>query len=339
MKQKVLTVSVAAYNVERYIKQALDSFTVPGVYERVEVFVIDDGGTDKTCDIVKEYANNYPSTFILVNKKNGGWGSTVNYSINHATGKYFKLLDGDDYFESKNLAEYLDILEQIDADIIYTPYMEFDDLSGRVLRIVDDHPLIDTGKILEMDDAIKIIDFLMHNSTVKSSILKEHNIKISENCFYTDGEYIIKIMAYAKTVSAFDKIIYCYRLGRSGQSVSAEGMKKHIKDYEHVIECLLEFYDMLDVIGKKNICMRLRDWLLPDYYKFHIVAGDVASLSDFDVNLETKYPELYKLRLRPFNRKKVTCVKFLRLCKFNWVAFKIANFGGDVFNKIKILGI
>ena len=93
---KLLTVSIAAYNMEKYIRQALDSLLSCRHAQSIEIFVIDDGGTDHTLEIAKEYAWKHPGTVIPVHKENGGYGSTINYSIEHATGKYFKQLDGDD---------------------------------------------------------------------------------------------------------------------------------------------------------------------------------------------------------------------------------------------------
>ena len=53
--QKVLSVSVAAYNVEKFIEQCLDSFIDPAILDRVEVLVTDDGSKDRTSEIVSAY--------------------------------------------------------------------------------------------------------------------------------------------------------------------------------------------------------------------------------------------------------------------------------------------
>jgi glycosyltransferase involved in cell wall biosynthesis len=99
MKSKILTVSVSAYNVENYIDEALSKFLVLGdMLNDIEILIIDDGGTDRTKDIALMYAQKYPETYKFIHKQNGGWGSTVNTGIRLASGKYFKQLDGDDYF-------------------------------------------------------------------------------------------------------------------------------------------------------------------------------------------------------------------------------------------------
>lgn len=86
--QKVLSISVAAYNVEKFIEQCLDSFVDPAILDRVEVLVTDDGSKDRTPEIVSAYekiSRNIP--FDLT--KNAGPGSTVNSGIKHATGNIF----------------------------------------------------------------------------------------------------------------------------------------------------------------------------------------------------------------------------------------------------------
>ena len=87
MTGKLLTISIAAYNVEAFIEQALSSVCVPEIIDRLEIFVVDDGGTDGTLDIARRFAERYPASVFLVHKENGGYGSTVNYSLAHATGK------------------------------------------------------------------------------------------------------------------------------------------------------------------------------------------------------------------------------------------------------------
>ena len=98
---KILTISVAAYNVENYISNTLESLLVDDI-DDIEILVEDDGGIDNTANIVKEYEEKYPNVVKLIHKENGGYGSTINKSLEIATGKYFKQLDGDDWYDSNN---------------------------------------------------------------------------------------------------------------------------------------------------------------------------------------------------------------------------------------------
>ena len=86
--QKILSISVAAYNMEKFIRQNLDSFVHSAVAKDIEVLVIDDGSKDATAEIVREYERKYPDTVRLIQQENAGPGSTVNRGMDHATGKY-----------------------------------------------------------------------------------------------------------------------------------------------------------------------------------------------------------------------------------------------------------
>lgn len=225
--EKILTVSIAAYNVQNYIKKTLESLLV-GKIDDLEILVEDDGGTDRTINIVKEYEEKYPNIVKLVHKENGGYGSTINKSIEIASGKYFKQLDGDDWYDSENFTEFLNLLRKIDVDAIYTPYKEFYE-NKEIYKLND---FIDEniyGK-LSIEEAIKQNKnhFNMYTICYRTEILRKNNIKLLEKCFYTDTQYAMYPMPYVNSIYIFHKPIYVYRLGRAEQSVSVEG---HIKHY------------------------------------------------------------------------------------------------------------
>ena len=71
--EKLLTISIAAYNVEGYIRNTLDSLIVPEILDKLEVFIVDDGGNDNTLQIAREYESKYPETFHAVHKEIIRW--------------------------------------------------------------------------------------------------------------------------------------------------------------------------------------------------------------------------------------------------------------------------
>ena len=75
---KILTVSVAAYNVEKYLDQTLSTLNDKRLIEDIEVLIIDDGSKDHTKDIALEYQAMAPEIFKYIAKDNGGHGSTIN---------------------------------------------------------------------------------------------------------------------------------------------------------------------------------------------------------------------------------------------------------------------
>ncbi len=238
---KVLTISIAAYNSEQYIQKALDSLITTEIIDDLEIFVIDDGGTDATLRIAQTYAERYPQSIFPVHKENGGYGSTVNYSLDHASGKYFKLLDGDDWFAVDNLCEYVRTLKTVDTDIIITPFMKY--VEGGESRLVNSVE----GYVLDQDLDISGLEFRkvfgMWAITYKTELVKKSNLQLPLHCLYTDQIYSTVPFAYANTIRFVDKHVYCYRLGRDGQSVSKESRIKHRKSHLLMQELLCVFYE------------------------------------------------------------------------------------------------
>ena len=228
---KILSISVAAYNVEKFLDQTLSSLCVQDVLDKIEIIIVNDGSSDKTDLIAKEYVEKYSDSFILINKKNGGYGSTINSSLEIATGKYYKLLDGDDWFYSDNLATYIKTLNKIEADIIYTPFFIYEN---------DLPPIIESFSLEQVISSSEIYALSMHAMAVRTNLIK-HRIKITEHCFYTDFEFAIKCLDLASTLYYFDCPIYCYRLGRDGQSVSLRGYLKHLDNHEAITKMVMAY--------------------------------------------------------------------------------------------------
>ena len=85
--EKILTITIPSYNVEKYLQQTLDSFIDDEILNDIEVLVVDDGSKDRTATIGKAYEEKYPDTFRVISKENGGHGSTINRGIQEAKGK------------------------------------------------------------------------------------------------------------------------------------------------------------------------------------------------------------------------------------------------------------
>lgn len=223
---KILTISVAAYNVASYINNCLDSLCVSEIIKDIEVFVVDDGATDDTLKIAKEYEKKYPFSFHVVHKENGGYGSTVNYSIKHATGKYFKLLDGDDWYDSDELVKLIKMLKKTDSDIVVTNYKTGPDKSG--LKIIDYYSNEKPG-VKKLSGFIPVRYFGMWAMVVKTKVLRDCKLTLPEHELYTDQYFCTYPLAYAKTIQFVNCCVYCYRTERDGQSMSKESRIKHYK--------------------------------------------------------------------------------------------------------------
>ena len=78
---KIVSISIAAYNVENFLDETLSSLYCPDVLDDIEVFIVNDGSKDATADIARKYVDKCPTSFFLIDKTNGGYGSTINATM------------------------------------------------------------------------------------------------------------------------------------------------------------------------------------------------------------------------------------------------------------------
>ncbi|ETP72233.1 glycosyl transferase [Lachnospiraceae bacterium JC7] len=234
-EDKVLTISIAAYNVEKTIGRTLDSLVknVPGeVLGRLDIIVVNDGSKDNTLSIVKNYSDSYPDVITIIDKENGGWGSTVNSSLKQARGKYYKLLDGDDWFVSENLKEYVDFLIKAEADMVLAPYVK----CYPQKEYKEDHHKEIGSDVCDIEVLKLNTDIYMHEVAVKTERLRRDFRELTKNCFYTDMEFMLDVIMASENIQRFGKEIYVYQLGSDGQSVSVDGLRRHHKDTVRVAQ-------------------------------------------------------------------------------------------------------
>ena len=98
---KYISFAIPCYNSEAYMEKAINSILVGG--EDVEIIVVNDGSKDGTQEIAERYQEKYPTIVKAVAKPNGGHGDAVNCGLEHATGKYFKVVDSDDWVDEEAL--------------------------------------------------------------------------------------------------------------------------------------------------------------------------------------------------------------------------------------------
>lgn len=294
--EKILTISIAAYNVEEYIRHTLDSIITPGSIDALQILVVDDGGKDGTLAIVKEYEEKYPNSVFGVHKENGGYGSVINTSIRLAKGKYFKQLDGDDWFETENLDAFVETLRNVDADYVVTPMHMFNEVDESIVTR-DYFEKLPEGKY-NFDE----MDFTeispMHCSAFRTALLQEHNITITEHCFYTDVELVNRPVPYMDSVYIWHKPVYVYRVGREGQSVSKTGIRKHYKEHEKVFWNLIGIYNSLapEQTAKRQFIRRrlLKETAAQMKYFCYLERGreHYEELKQFGAKLRKECPEI-----------------------------------------------
>ena len=226
---KLLTIVVPVYNVEKYLKQCLDSFLVGERIEEIEILIIDDGSPDQSCLIAEKYQLQFPNSFRVISKRNGGHGSVINRGICEAKGKYFKIVDGDDWVETSAFKKFIHYLEETDSDIVYSNYVWVDETSGHKMKEIEEaFKGVRYRYNYRFDDISDKLYIKMHSMTIKTDLLKRNKVKLDEGCYYVDTEYVTYPIPFIETISFFEDDVYMYRVGRLGQCVNFRSMQRQI---------------------------------------------------------------------------------------------------------------
>lgn len=258
---KILTVSVALYNLEKLISTNLESFVKSKYYEKIEVLVTDDGSTDSSTEIVEKFQEKYPECIKLIKQKNAGPGSTVNSGIKNATGKYFMMVDGDDWVNTENLNKLVEKLEELEVDLVIADYKEYNEKNNKIEKVVS-FKKIKANSILEFSSIANKISLSMHATIYKTELFQRNEL-VLDKCFYTDVEYVLLPIPFVKTCYYFNNDIYMYRIGRDGQSVNLKSMQKNIKMHDMVFKNMLIYYEenknLLDKNARSFVMNRLTE--------------------------------------------------------------------------------
>lgn len=298
--EKVLTITIPSYNVEKYLNQTLDSFIQEEILADIEVLIVDDGSKDRTPLIGKAYEEKYPGTFRVISKENGGHGSTINRGIQEAQGRYFKVVDGDDWVNTGDFVKLVNSLKTCEADYVVTNYYEVNDKTGE--KTPKDYKELAGKEIWKFEEAAAVTQLSMHSLVIKTEILKKNHIRLDEHCFYVDVEYILYPVPYVKNVEFLDLYVYMYRLAVTTQSVSLQGYQRHMQNHIDVILHLTEFFEKyaksgtpekIEYIGKR-IAQMVGDQITI-FVSFPETDTSVKKkFTDFDRTLKALSPEIYR---------------------------------------------
>ena len=256
---KALTILIPVYNTEKYIKRCLDSLIVSEIMDDIEILVVNDGGKDHSVEIIQKYVDSYPETVRLIDKENGGHGSTINAGIKEAKGKYFRVLDSDDWFNSTDFVKFVNRLKSEDADLVVCDYRKEHTYNSKSEYFV--YKNLEDRKCYCFDDIdLKILEgeyFVMATSTYKTEILRTSGLKMLEKTFYVDMQYNVVPMTKVETFTYYHLDIYRYFIGRDDQSVNEKVMIGRIDQQIKVNKLMIDAYDLTKIKNKK-----LRDYMV-----------------------------------------------------------------------------
>lgn len=330
--EKLLTIAVAAYNGERTLAKALDSCLRKGE-DRLEVLVVDDGSTDGTARLAQGYAWRWPGAVRLLRQPNGGYGMAVQAALTAAKGRYFRTLDSDDWLEPEGLTVLLDYLQSCRADLVFTGYRTVADRGMAAQYKMPDG--LDPRRVYLMDDpALGALEKYMeiHALTCRTQLLRGAELKLPPHCRYTDMLYTYCAVESARSAAFCPVMLYCYRLGRAGQSVELASYQAHAADYIRVVQAVLSRAERLPGQNPKEQMLRRRardiaQYQIELFLRFTPGAAVWRSMAEYDRMLRREYPVISGM-MQNKNTRLLRCSKYSLYILFCiWSRKKYKNSG------------
>jgi glycosyltransferase involved in cell wall biosynthesis len=319
---KLLSISIAAYNAGPYLRTCVGSLVKSKYLEQLDIMIINDGSKDNTSTIAQEFASQYPDSIRAIDKENGGHGSTINTGIANATGKYFKLLDSDDSYDTEQLDAFVARLETCTEDLALNDYHTVTPEGKDRVDSCSIHDL-EYNKEYDFEQYCQNINIAMHSFTFRTEILKGMPYRVDEHCYYVDVEYTLYPMTKIHSFIAFEENVYRYVVGYSEQSVNFNSLIKNREQHKKVVLHIVDFFNKEQAHLKGNtvevVRKRILDMIEIQYriYFFMEANKDTCTeLKNFDQQLKAENAELYG-DLSAFTKGKASYLSFLRKTNFS----------------------
>lgn len=244
MKNPILSVIVPSYNAAEYLEKNIPTMILKeDTRSDVEILIINDGSLDETRAVGEKLSELFSGTVRVINKENGGHGSTINVGVREARGRFIKVVDADDEVDSslfESLVVFLSSLPD-EIQIVISPFIEVNDETGiEVVKGKVDLPL---RSRITYDDLLVLSGKIpaMHSICYRKELFTLNQIFLSENSFYVDMQYNVFPIPYIKHAVYFEKPIYRYHVGNTEQSVSAKSFLKNKDMHFKVIASIIDF--------------------------------------------------------------------------------------------------
>lgn len=285
---KYISFAIPSYNSEDYMSHAIESILPGG--EDVEIIIVNDGSKDRTSEIAHEYKNRYPDIVRVVDKENGGHGDAVNSGLSHATGKYFKVVDSDDWVDEDSLHKILAFIKELEKDdkeidMLISNYV-YEKEGAAHKKCIHYRNVLPQDEIFTWDDIGRFrLDqyILMHSVIYRTSMLKLSQMTLPKHTFYVDNIYVYYPLPYVRKIYYLDVDFYRYFIGREDQSVNEKVMISRIDQQIFVTKTMIDMYHLKNISSKK-----LRHYMI-NYLAIMMTVSSILMIrSKKQENLEKK---------------------------------------------------
>lgn len=273
--EPLVSVIVAAYNVERYLSQCLDSL-VHQTLKNIEIIVVNDASQDHSAEILEAYRSRYPEVVRVVTcERNKGLASVRNIGMKVARGRYLGFTDGDDWADVRMCERLHRRAQEHDADVVIADATVFYDDSKtfapffdqRVRQTLD--PALGAAPFeLNRDHRVMLLEPVAWTKLYRRSFLEKHTLQFEEGMnSYEDICFHFSVLLKASRISLLDTPLFFYRQNRPGQ-ISAR-TDRRIDEVFAVFDRIkknLAAWDASVDVWALLVAVQVRqfDWLLKD---------------------------------------------------------------------------
>ncbi len=274
-----ISVCVPIYNVEKYLRECLDSI-INQTLKEVEIICVNDGSTDNSLNILKEYAKK-DNRIKVIDKENSGYGASMNVALDSAQGEYIGIVESDDFIQKDMYESLYKLAKENDADIAKSDWYKYWS-KNKFVKKENRISSAKTGFItnFEKDNSIVRINPSVWSGIYKREFLNNNNIRFLETpgASYQDLSFTFKLFTLAKRVILTDKAYLYYRQDNINSSVKAKNKIYCVCDEYDEIERFINLHpeftqqhrtqeEILRYTGYMSSVVRLSEELRPEFVK------------------------------------------------------------------------
>lgn len=253
-----LSIIVTTYNIEDYVGACLDSILGQS-FDDLEVIVVDDGSSDRTPDIVREYETRDSRVVFIACEENsvGGVATPANLGLDRATSPLIGFADGDDLYEPTMFERLVTAIESTDSDLAMCKYLLLDDGTGeRHAPAEEGRWACLKGSVVDLTDDDARADVLRFiavpwRKLYRRELLEDNTIRFPVgDYFWEDNPFHWFTVLSAKRLALVPEVLCYHRVNRVGQTMQS-GDARLLRMFEHhdSIRRFLDHHELTDRFG------------------------------------------------------------------------------------------
>lgn len=286
------SIIIPVYNVESYLRECLDS-VIAQTYPGWEAICVNDGSTDGSADILKEYANR-DDRVKVIEQPNGGLSAARNTGIRKAQGEYLFFLDSDDWLEENALEVLLKNMDNEDM-VCFSGRRYFEAEKAYHQADVLDKQCYASGMDYYNVNALLSRDFAFVCVVLrayKRTFILENGLWFKEGIFHEDNLFTPQVCYYAGMVRQIPDCLYDYRVRES--SITTTSNKKRHLDLLNTANELATFF-----VSKTDFDKTVAYRAITHHYQAVLMNAGKAELTELKKLCDWKlYRKVSRTKLR-----------------------------------------